>query len=59
MTYAQGDAVLNMGVAEEVWFLKCPDEKLRQVMSEEFKRLDEHYQAQANKLDSQLKEKLL
>ncbi|XP_011403515.2 PREDICTED: coiled-coil domain-containing protein 148-like [Amphimedon queenslandica] len=59
MTYAEGEAVLNRGVAEEVWFLECPDERLRQVMSEEFKSLDEHYQAQANKLDSQLKEKLL
>ena len=59
MTYAEGEAVLNMGVAEEVWFLECPDEKLRQVMSEEFKRLDDHYQAQTNKLDSQLKERLL
>ena len=59
LSWIDGETVSRMGVAEEVWSLECPDEKLRQFMAQEFESLDEHYKLQINRLDSQLEGRLL
>lgn len=51
--------VTEVGVAEEVWTLDCPSDKLRQLMAEEFIKLDNYYQFQLKELQTQFKDCLL
>ena len=51
--------VTEVGVAKEVWTLDCPSDKLRQLMAEEFVKLDNYYQSQLKELQTQFKDCLL